>query len=109
MTQGLGPRGSGFGSGGTEAVFQLQRSLGPESSSAIRRTLSPFRPVIGIDLLLGQVAPVVQAELSGQHNLGVRVVNQAGIPEQGPSHKGLWCGRLGMPTAPMSLRWGGIQ
>ena len=43
-----------------------------------------------MNLILDEIAAAVAAQLNDQANLGVQVDNQETVPEEGPSHRGLW-------------------
>lgn len=42
------------------------------------------------NLILDEVNAAVKAQLNDQANLGVRVTNQEGVPNEAPAHRGLW-------------------
>ena len=41
-------------------------------------------------MILDEVEASVVAQLSDQAGLGVQIINQEGVPEEGPSRRGLW-------------------
>ena len=41
-------------------------------------------------MILDEVAASVAAQLNDQAGLGVQIINQEGVPGEGPSHRGLW-------------------